>query len=61
MVHGLKNAGDLVEKIRKGECHYDLVEVMACPGGCIGGAGQPVSRDPDVKQLRAKGSTTPTR
>jgi len=40
IVSGLKNASDLIEKIKNGE-HYDLVEVMACPGGCISGAGQP--------------------
>jgi hypothetical protein len=44
VVHGLKNARDLAEKVRAGECDCDLIEVMACPGGCIGGAGQPVSR-----------------
>jgi len=46
VVHGLKNARDLVAKIRSGEIQLDLIEVMACPGGCIGGAGQPVSRIP---------------
>jgi NADH-quinone oxidoreductase subunit G len=40
IVSGLKNASDLIEKIKGGE-HYDFVEVMACPGGCISGAGQP--------------------
>ena len=45
IVHGLKNAGELAERIKAGEVSYDLVEVMACPGGCIGGAGQPVARD----------------
>ena len=44
VVHGLKNARELAAKIATGECTVDLVEVMACPGGCIGGAGQPVSR-----------------
>lgn len=55
VVHGLKNASTMVERIRKGECKYDLIEVMACPGGCIGGAGQPVSRDMETKRKRAKG------
>jgi len=55
VVHGLRNAGNLVDKIRRGECHYDLVEVMACPGGCIGGAGQPVTRDGEAKRRRAQG------
>jgi NADH-quinone oxidoreductase subunit G len=58
VVHGLKNAAAVVEEIRAGRCDYDLVEVMACPGGCIGGAGQPVSRDPDAKLLRCKGLYT---
>jgi NADH-quinone oxidoreductase subunit G len=45
VVHGLKNAGELAKKVKAGEVHYDLIEVMACPGGCIGGAGQPVAKD----------------
>lgn len=40
IVSGLKNASDLIERIKSGE-HYDFVEVMACPGGCVSGAGQP--------------------
>lgn len=43
IVHGLANARHLAEKVRAGEARYDLVEVMACPMGCIGGAGQPVT------------------
>ncbi len=41
VVSGLANADRLMEQIKSGEKHYDLVEVMACPGGCISGAGQP--------------------
>ena len=41
---GLANADELVRRIRSGEAHYDLVEVMACPGGCVMGGGQPVGR-----------------
>ena len=55
VVQGLKNARTLAEKVRRGECELDLIEVMACPGGCIGGAGQPVSRERDVKRLRTRG------
>jgi NADH-quinone oxidoreductase subunit G len=55
VVHGLKNARTLAEKVRRGECELDLIEVMACPGGCIGGAGQPVSREREVKRLRTRG------
>ena len=51
----MKNARTLAEKVRRGECDFDLIEVMACPGGCIGGAGQPVSRERDVKRLRTRG------
>ena len=42
VVHGLKNAQELCDKIINGEAEYDIVEVMACPGGCTGGAGQPI-------------------
>ena len=38
---GLGNADKLIEKIESGEEHFDFVEVMACPNGCIGGGGQP--------------------
>ena len=41
IVNGLKNAEDLIQAIKSGERYYDFVEVMACPGGCIAGAGQP--------------------
>lgn len=44
VVSGLKNADDLVQKIKAGEAHYDFVEVMACPGGCVSGAGQPFTK-----------------
>jgi NADH-quinone oxidoreductase subunit G len=43
VVHGLANARALVEDIQAGRVQYDFVEVMACPGGCAGGAGQPVA------------------
>jgi NADH-quinone oxidoreductase subunit G len=41
-VSGLGNTRELIEKIRSGEVKYDFVEVMACPGGCAGGGGQPI-------------------
>ena len=41
VVSGLGNAEAILNRIKSGEAHYDLVEVMACPGGCISGAGQP--------------------
>ncbi|MBU3143396.1 [FeFe] hydrogenase, group A [Clostridium sp. CF012] len=45
VVSGLKNADDLVKRIEAGEAHYDFIEVMACPGGCICGAGQPFAKN----------------
>jgi NADP-reducing hydrogenase subunit HndD len=41
VVNGLGNVKKLVQKMKAGEVEYDFVEVMACPGGCIGGGGQP--------------------
>lgn len=43
VVHGLGNTRKLMEQIRSGESEYDFVEVMACPGGCAGGGGQPIT------------------
>lgn len=55
IVHGLANAKRLIANIRKGFVQYDLVEVMACPGGCVGGAGQPVGAGSDERKKRAGG------
>lgn len=41
IAHGLGNARRLLESIREGKSKYDAIEIMACPGGCIGGGGQP--------------------
>ncbi len=56
VAHGLGHARMLMEKLKAGElkdCHF--IEVMACPGGCIGGGGQPICANPDVRQRRAAG------
>ncbi len=42
VVSGLGNARKLLKAIRSGKAHFDFVEVMACPGGCAGGGGQPI-------------------
>ena len=42
VVHGTKNAKALLEKIKAGEAKYDFIEIMACPGGCVNGGGQPI-------------------
>lgn len=54
VVNGLANAEKLIQIIERGEQHFDFVEVMACKGGCIGGAGQPFGLS-EIKNERAKG------
>ncbi len=44
VVSGLRNADNLIKKMQSGEAHYDFIEVMACPGGCVCGAGQPFAK-----------------
>ncbi len=53
IVNGLGNARQLLEDLKAERCHYDYVEVMACPGGCIGGGGQPVPTTADIRAKRA--------
>ena len=60
VVSGTANAGKLLDMIKAGEKSYDFIEVMACPGGCVNGGGQPiqpasVTNNYDVRALRAAG------
>ena len=55
---GLANARELLNRIRRGEANYHIVEIMACPGGCVNGGGQPIQpanvrNFTDLKALRA--------
>lgn len=52
VVHGLSNAHRLVESVLSGEREYHFVEVMTCPGGCIGGGGQPRMTNDSVRAAR---------
>lgn len=52
VAHGLANARKLLEYIKTGRGEYHFVEIMACPGGCIGGGGQPRMTDNEVRQAR---------
>ena len=52
VVHGIGKIRPLLETLRTGTRKFDFVEVMACPGGCIGGGGQPVGTGANAKQLR---------
>ncbi len=54
IVNTLSCARKLLEKIRSGEADYHFVEVMACPGGCLGGGGQPIPTYSETRQQRAK-------
>lgn len=59
IAHGLGNARQLLNKIRDGKAEYEFIEIMACPGGCVTGGGQPivparVQMTTNVKELRAK-------
>lgn len=51
---GLGNARHLMEAIAAGKVHYDFVEIMACPGGCVNGGGQPIREDADKVSSRSK-------
>ena len=51
---GLANTRRLMEAIDKGEVEYDFVEIMACPGGCAGGGGQPIHEGEELAESRGK-------
>lgn len=53
VAHGLANAGKLLDALERGAVHYDFVEVMACPGGCVGGGGQPIQDGVELADERA--------
>ncbi len=54
VVSGLGNTRRLMEAVRLGRVHYDFVEVMACPGGCSGGGGQPIREGEELAGNRAQ-------
>ena len=55
IAHGLGNARKLLEEIRSGKSQYHAIEIMACPGGCIGGGGQPLHHGhSDLLKARGK-------
>ena len=60
VANGLTNAKHILEAVKKGEKPYHLIEIMACPGGCIMGGGQPYPPldhdplDPETARIRAK-------
>ncbi|MBR2884515.1 MAG: [Clostridia bacterium] len=59
VAHGLGNARELLNKVKNGEVELDFIEIMACPGGCVNGGGQPIvsakdRMDKDIRAERAK-------
>jgi iron-only hydrogenase group A len=54
VAHTLKNARKILEQIEKGESPYAFIEVMTCPGGCIGGGGQPIPTTWETRKKRAE-------
>ncbi len=54
VVSGLGNARRLIEAVRKKKVFYHFVEVMACPGGCVGGGGQPIHDGREMAEIRSK-------
>lgn len=51
---GLGNARRLIEALRRGQVQYDFVEIMACPGGCAGGGGQPIHDGQELAESRSQ-------
>ncbi|MGB9885594.1 MAG: NADH-dependent [FeFe] hydrogenase, group A6 [Moorellales bacterium] len=52
VAHGLSNARRILEALKRGEVQYHFVEIMCCPGGCIGGGGQPIPTTNEARQRR---------
>ncbi|HOQ11825.1 MAG TPA: NADH-dependent [FeFe] hydrogenase, group A6 [Spirochaetota bacterium] len=53
VAHGLANADKLMKEIKSGKANFHFIEIMACPGGCIGGGGQPIPTSPEIRKKRA--------
>ena len=54
IAHGLVNANKIMKMTRDGKAPYHFVEIMACPGGCIGGGGQPIPTNMEIRKKRMK-------
>ncbi|MFW6289757.1 MAG: NADH-dependent [FeFe] hydrogenase, group A6 [Mariniphaga sp.] len=54
VAHGLVNAKKVMDAIKAGEADFHFIEIMACPGGCLGGGGQPIPTSPEIRQKRAE-------
>lgn len=54
VAHDLGHGNEVLQRIQAGRTPYHLIEIMACPGGCVGGGGQPVPSDPETIQQAAE-------
>ena len=54
VAHGLINAKTVMDKVKNGTADYHFIEFMACPGGCLGGGGQPIPTSPEIRQKRTE-------
>jgi len=53
VAHGLTNAREIMQAVKDGKIDVHFIEVMACPGGCLGGGGQPIPTNQEIRQKRA--------
>jgi len=53
-VSGMNHAVKVLEEVRSKKKHYDIIEIMACPGGCVAGGGQPITKDENAIKNRIK-------
>lgn len=54
IAHGLVNANKIMQMVKEGKSSYHFIEIMACPGGCIGGGGQPIPTNMTIRKNRMK-------
>lgn len=54
VAHGLTNAKQVMQWVKDGKKSYHFMEIMACPGGCLGGGGQPIPTNAEIRQKRAE-------
>ncbi|MGM0647033.1 MAG: NADH-dependent [FeFe] hydrogenase, group A6 [Bacteroidota bacterium] len=54
VAHGLANARELMNAVKSGEAEYHFIEIMACPGGCLGGGGQPIPTNQQIRDRRTR-------
>jgi len=52
VANGLAHAKTVMQNVKEGKAHYHFIEIMACPGGCLGGGGQPIPTNPEIRSKR---------